>query len=327
MAGHAGRRLLAGALLGLAGCADPGALLHHARAFAVDPADLALGSSGIDLHVIEAGQGPMLQLDLRTGDELSRFSPGAAARFAGIAATAAEGGDGVVLLDQGDSLVRVDGARAETVAREDAATTLLAGGLLDGAVVSLSEHGERGCEVVFGDAALVSVPDDLCLSETVGTAVAPGPGLFLVTNPAGTWSVAPDGTVVGWDAPGSAVVFEPLSGAVITAELGGPELRAHLPDGEELWATTIGEPVLSLAAVGGGDLVLASSPGSLARLVHLDALSGQAVRAVELPRVPRVLSAGEVGIQVGDRQFASVVAIGFPDEVHVFGLNLTGGEQ
>lgn len=316
-----GGPLRGAALVGLGmlgGCVDGDAMLHHAVAFDVDPSDVELGNNGADLHVMAKG-GPMLRFDLVSREELSRFSPGAVAGFGGVG----DAKDDEIMLALDDELVLVSGDRASTLWREDAGTRLLGGALLDGEAVTLQEHVDRGCEVRFGEASPVPVDAELCLSSEVGTAVAPGPGAFLVTNGVGSWSVRADGTAVYWDAPGDFVLWEPLLEAAVTAELGRPELRATMLDGTELWATTVGEPVLSVDVAGeGGDLLLATSPGAGARLIHLDAVSGDAVRAVELPAAPRVLSAGAVGVEVHGVPFANAVAIGFPDEVHVFGLRL-----
>lgn len=304
--------------IGLVGCVDGDAMLHHAVAFDVNPSDVELGNNGADVHVMAKG-GPMLRYALSDREELSRFSPGATAWFGGVG----DAKDDEIMLSLADELVLVSGDRASTLWREDAGTRLLGGALLDGAAVTLQEHVDRGCEVRFGEATPVPVDTELCLSSDVGTAAAPGPGAFLVTNGVGSWSVRPDGSLVYWDAPGDFVLWEPLLEAAVTAELGKPEMRATMIDGTELWATTVGEPVLTIDVAGeGGDLLLATSPGAGARLIHLDAVSGDAVRAVELPAAPRVLSAGAVGVEVHGVPFANAVAIGFADEVHVFGLRL-----
>lgn len=299
--------------LGVVGCADPGSMLRHERGFPVSAGALELGSNPADLHVVQRDPSPvMLRLDVETGAEVDRFAPGGMAQIVDVG----DNQDQDLLLLMDGELVRVSGQSASTVRKSSGSAEVLGGGLIDGEPVSLERWASEGCVVIFGEAEPLVIDDAACSSPALAT--ADEEGLLLITNPGGTWAVSPDGAV-GWQTPGELIAWEPLAGAVVTAMKNDTELRATLPDGFELWATAIGERLLDFDVIGtGGDLLLVTSPGDVGRLVHLDAISGQAVRAVDLPLVPTRLSAAWSG---------NAVALAFPDEVHVFSVVLLDGTE
>jgi hypothetical protein len=295
----------------VAGCAPPTAAFDHLRAYAMAADGLALGPDAADVHVLRADLGPptLQRIELERGRELDRFQPGGAARILHVD----EGGGGPsALLQIGDTLTDVT-PEAATVRYES-------GGALTGAApvgestVALESTSASGCVLRWVEAdAPVPLPRDACeTGDVIGLDPSAGADLAVVSAAGGAW-VVDRAAAAPIEASGRLMAWEPLTGAVITADPGGTELRSTLLDGFPLWTTALGEPLVGLAPLGGtGTLALITRPGDAGRLILFDAVSGQALTALDLPLPPRALSAA------GDGQ---TLVVAFAQEVHAFRID------
>jgi len=113
-----------------------------------------------------------------------------------------------------------------------------------------------------------------------------------------------------WEGGGDLLSWDPLGDTLITATKGDSELRAWFDDGEEAWYTDIGQAVDDLDSLGvAGTLALATSVGSGGRVVILDAFTGNAITATDIPVPALELTANSGGTHV---------ALAFEEELHLF---------
>jgi hypothetical protein len=121
--------------------------------------------------------------------------------------------------------------------------------------------------------------------------------------------VTSEGAVI-WDGGGDLLTWAPLGDTLIVADKGDSELKAWFEDGEEAWYTDIGQSVDDLDSLGvAGTIALATSVGSGGRIVVLDAFTGNAVTATDIPVAAEALTAGSAGTHV---------ALSFKRELHLF---------
>ena len=121
--------------------------------------------------------------------------------------------------------------------------------------------------------------------------------------------VRPEGASL-WEGGGDLLTWDPLGDVLIVADRGDSELKAWFEDGEEAWYTDIGQSVDDLDSLGvAGTVALATSVGSGGRIVILDAFTGNAVTATDIPVPAKALTAGSAGTHV---------ALSFKRELHLF---------
>jgi len=172
---------------------------------------------------------------------------------------------------------------------------------------------EEGCVVRWLDAdgvrtAQASLDRTACAEGL--QIVSARPGNMVGYSNGVVSGVARSDSVTQWEGGGDLLSWDPLGDALIVATQGDSELRAWFDDGTEAWYTDIGQSVDDLDSLGvAGTLALATSVGSGGRIVVLDAFTGDALTATDIPIAALELSAGSAGTHV---------ALSFEDELHLF---------
>lgn len=248
---------------------------------------VALFADGRTAHAGMLGSTCELTVTGEVGDDRSVDGRGAPEILGG----GTERDGDVVLVRTRDRLHLMEGPRSSTWRSSLSATASVdheAGpaALADGSVVALA-----GCQVTWFDRALepmAASPAALDACEGATLAVDPLTAQAFVAAEGAVVAVTPDGSVA-LPVRADSLAFSAQTGDLLLTDHLDATVRAVDPDGAARWDFAVGDPILQVADFPGSGLiaVIASTTtveSEGARLVFLDAATGEPVHDIELPR-------------------------------------------